>query len=85
MAATFALIAVTMAFLFMVVLVGLSGNAVLNFRYAVDRTDAGKTQEKLQISMLAIANFIMLICVAYFVLYITVLFSRFTRLSSRRR
>ena len=85
MAATFALLAVAMAFLCMVVLVGLVGNAVQNFRYVTDRTDADKTQQRIIVSMLAIAGFILLLCAAYVVLYTTVFFSRFTRLSSRRQ
>jgi len=83
-AATFALLAVTLAFFFTIVLVGLIGNAVHNNLYITNRTDAEDTQNKLLIAILSIGLFMMILCVIFFIMYVQVFFSARTRQSIRR-
>jgi hypothetical protein len=83
-AATFALLAVTLAFFFTIVLIGLSGNSIQNYLYITTHTDAEKIQNRLLIAILSIALFIMMLCITFFITYIRVFFSSRTRLSSRR-
>lgn len=82
--ATFALVAVTLAFLFLIVLIGLIGNAIQNNLYANDRTDADKIQNRLLIAILAIACALMLFSIVFFILYIRVYFSSTIRPSVSR-
>jgi Na+/alanine symporter len=82
-AATFALLAVTFALFFTIVLVGLIGNAVQKNMHMTDLTETEKTQYKLLITILAIASFNMIYCMLFFVMYIRVFFSSSTRQSSR--
>jgi uncharacterized BrkB/YihY/UPF0761 family membrane protein len=83
-AATFALLAVTLAFFFTIVLIGLMGNAIQNNLYITDLTDADKIQNKLLIAILSIALFIMTLCTIFFIMYIRVFFSSSARQLSRR-
>jgi uncharacterized BrkB/YihY/UPF0761 family membrane protein len=83
-AATFALLAVILAFFFIIVLVGLIGNAVQNNLYTTNLTDAEKTQDKLLIAILSIALFMMVLCIIFFIMYVRVFFSPLTRQSTTR-
>lgn len=82
-AATFALLAVALAFCFTIVLIGLTGNSIQNFFYKSDLTDADRIQNKLLIGILSIAVFIILLCLTFFIMYIRVFFSSSTRQSIR--
>ncbi|UJR16101.1 hypothetical protein I4U23_003013 [Adineta vaga] len=75
-AATFALIAVTLAFFFTIVLIGLSANSVQR------NQDLYPIQYKLIIAILSIALFILTQCIIFFMIYISVFFSSETRISS---
>jgi len=83
-AATFALLAVTLAFFFTIVLVGLIGNTVHNNLYITNRTDAEDTQNKLLIAILSIGLFMMILSIIFFIMYVQVFFSARTRQSIRR-
>lgn len=83
-AATFALIAVALAFLFTITLVGLIGNWVQNNRSITNRTDTEEIQYRLLIGILAIGLFIMILCMIFFLMYIEVFFSSSTRQWTRR-
>ena len=83
-AATFALIAVTLAFCFMIVLIGLIGNAIQNNLYVNSTVDADKVQNKLLIAMISISAAIVLLCMIFFAMFISVCFSPATRPSNKR-
>lgn len=78
-AATLALIAVTIAFFFTIVLIGLTANAVQIHQYPLYNGDLDSTQYKLVISILSLAAFILTLCITYFIMYISVFFSSDTR------
>jgi ABC-type Fe3+ transport system permease subunit len=78
-AAKFALLAVTLAFCFLIVLIGLIGNAIQNNQYMSDRTDADNVQNKLLIAIISIAIFILILCIIFFIMFIRVFFSPSTR------
>lgn len=82
--ATFALVAVTLAFLFLIVLIGLIGNAIQNNLYANDRTDADKIQNRLLIAILSIASALIIFCIMFFIIYMRVYFSSSIRPSVSR-
>lgn len=63
----------------MIVLIGLIGNTFQTYRYVTDRTDIDKLQEKLLIAILALAAFVVILCLIYFILYIRVFLSLSTR------
>ena len=77
-AATFALLATTLAFFFSIVLVGLTANAI-----QIDQHLSGSTLEtrqyKLIIAILSLAATNILFCLLFFVMYICVFFSSSTR------
>jgi hypothetical protein len=77
-AATFALLAVILAFFFSIVLVGLSANAVQLDQYFGDSI-LNRNQYKLMIAILSLAAFNITLCLAFFIMYITVFFSSPTR------
>lgn len=81
-AATFALAAVTLAFFFLIILIGLIGNAIQNNLYANDRTDVDNIQNKLLIAIISIATVPAIFCMIFFLLYIRVFFSSSTRPST---
>jgi hypothetical protein len=81
-AATFALIAVTLAFFFAIVLIGLTGNAIQIYQNPAFSTGLETTQYKLIIAILSIAAFILTQCIVFFIMYITVFFSSSTRRST---
>ncbi|CAF1078390.1 unnamed protein product [Rotaria sordida] len=78
-AATFALLAVILAFFFTIVLIGLAGNSVQNNLSKTERTSAEEVQHKLLIAILSIALFIMILCIIFFAMYIKVLLSSSVR------
>ncbi|CAF0912815.1 unnamed protein product [Rotaria sp. Silwood1] len=78
-AATSALLAVTLAFLFTIVLVGLAGNSVQNNLSKTDRTNVEKVQDKLLIAILSLAVLVMILCMIFFIMYTKVLFSSSTQ------
>lgn len=82
-AATFALLAVTLAFFFTIVLIGLAGNSIQNNFYMTNSTDADKVQNKILIAILSIASVIMILCITFFIIYIRVFFSSSTRQSNK--
>ncbi|CAF1018498.1 unnamed protein product [Adineta ricciae] len=75
-AATFALIAVTLAFFFTIILVGLTANSIQRDQDLYDM------QRRLIIAILSIALFILTQCLIFFLMYISVFFSSATRISS---
>ena len=81
-AATFALVVVILAFLFLIVLIGLIGNSIQNNLYANNRTDTDNIQNKLLIAILAIATVPAIFCIIFFLIYIRVFFSSSTRPST---
>ena len=74
-ASTSALIAVTLAFFLMIVLVGLTGNTVQTNLYLTNVTDADKIQHKLLIAMLSVGSFVVVLCIIFFLLFSRVFFS----------
>ena len=78
-AATFALFAVTLALLLAIVLVGLVANALQNSISLPGRSDEDKLQDKLIIAILTTGSFIVLLCIAFVILYIRTFFSPYTR------
>jgi hypothetical protein len=76
-AATFALIAVTLAFFFAIVLVGLTANGI-QVDNAVGGSLLDPTTYQLISAILALALFIMALCIAFFIIYICVYFSSST-------
>ena len=74
-ASTAALVAVTLAFFLMVVLVGLTGNTVQTNFYLTNVSDADKIQQKLVIAMLSVGSFVVVLCIIFFLLYSRVFFS----------
>jgi len=78
-AATFALIAVTLALLFTIVLVGLTANAIQVYQYPHNGLSLNTVQYQLIIAILSIALFIITHCILFFIMYISVFFSSSTR------
>lgn len=78
-AATFALLAVTLAFLFMIVLVGLIGNTVQTYIRLTEPVDTDPTQFKLLIAILSIGAFVIVLCMIFFLMYGRVFFARSAR------
>ncbi|CAF2634777.1 unnamed protein product [Rotaria sp. Silwood2] len=76
--ATFALLAVILAFFFTIVLVGLAGNSVQNNLSKTERTNVEQIQDKLLIAILSIALLIITLCMTFFTMYTKVLFSSST-------
>jgi hypothetical protein len=83
MAATFALIPVTLAFFFTIVLVGLTANSIQIDHYSIYTQHLDRTQYKLLIAILSIALFIITLCLTFFIMYISIFFSLFTRQSTK--
>jgi len=81
-AATFALIAVTLAFFFTIVLIGLTANAIQIYQNPDFYIGLESTQYKLIIAILSIAAFILTQCIIFFIMYISVFFSSSTRQST---
>ncbi len=73
-AATIALFAVILAFFFSIVLVGLSANAVQLDQYYGDSI-LDRTQYKLMSAIIALSAFNVTLCIAFFIIYLTVFFS----------
>ncbi len=78
-AATFALIAVTLAFFFAIVLIGLTANAVQLDQYPGKDSILQRNQYKLIIAILSLAAFIVTLCLSFFLMYLSVFFSSSTR------
>ncbi|CAF0790898.1 unnamed protein product [Adineta steineri] len=81
-AATFALIAVTFAFFFTIVLVGLTANSIQIYKHSNVAHPLDRRQYKLIIAILSIGLFLMTNCIIFFLLYIRVFFSSLTRRST---
>jgi hypothetical protein len=76
LAAIFALIAVTVAFFFNIVLIGLTANIIqLDQNFGL----TNNKQYQLLSAILAIALFIFTLCIAFFIMFTIVFFSSSTR------
>lgn len=76
-AATFALIAVGLAFLFDIVLIGLTANGIQMYNFG--SLNLQNIQSKLIIAELSLAAFDLILYIIFFIIYISVFFSSHTR------
>lgn len=80
---TFALFTVLFAFCFLIVLVGLIGNAIQTNFSTTNHTDAENIQNKILISILSFALLALVFCLVFFLFYIRAFFSSSVRLPNR--